>query len=72
MESVPREGSFVETTEPAVGHGSVLEHAVWNFIIAGVNRSYTHELIRHRTGFGYSQFSQRYVDDRPRILLSRT
>ena len=46
-----------------VGHGSVLEHAVWNFIIAGVSRSFTHELIRHRAGFGYSQLSQRYVDE---------
>lgn len=46
-----------------VGHGSVLEHAVWNFIITGVSRSLTHELIRHRAGFGYSQLSQRYVDE---------
>lgn len=45
------------------GHGSVLEHAVWNFIITGVSRSFTHELIRHRAGFGYSQLSQRYVDE---------
>ena len=27
-------------------HGSVLEHAVWNFIITGVSRSFTHELFR--------------------------
>jgi thymidylate synthase (FAD) len=46
-----------------VGHGSVLEHAVWNFIVTGVSRSLTHELIRHRAGFGYSQLSQRYVDE---------
>lgn len=46
-----------------VGHGSVLEHAVWNFILTGVSRSFTHELIRHRAGFGYSQLSQRYVDE---------
>jgi len=44
-------------------HGSVLEHAVWNFIIAGVSRSFTHELVRHRAGFAYSQLSQRYVDE---------
>jgi len=44
-------------------HGSVLEHAVWNFIIAGVSRSFSHELVRHRAGFGYSQLSQRYVDE---------
>lgn len=45
------------------GHGSVLEHGVWNFIITGVSRSFTHELIRHRAGWGYSQLSQRYVDE---------
>ncbi len=44
-------------------HGSVLEHAVWNFVFTGVSRSLTHELIRHRAGFGYSQLSQRYVDE---------
>lgn len=46
-----------------VGHGSVLEHSIWNFIITGVSRSFTHELVRHRAGFGYSQLSQRYVDE---------
>lgn len=46
-----------------VGHGSVLEHTVFNFIITGVSRSFTHELVRHRAGFGYSQLSQRYVDE---------
>ena len=46
-----------------VGHGSVLEHCAWNFIIAGVSRSFTHELVRHRAGFSYSQLSQRYVDE---------
>jgi thymidylate synthase (FAD) len=46
-----------------VGHGSVLEHAVYNFILTGVSRSFTHELVRHRAGFGYSQLSQRFVDE---------
>lgn len=46
-----------------VGHGSVLEHATFNFIITGVSRSFTHELVRHRAGFGYSQLSQRFVDE---------
>jgi thymidylate synthase (FAD) len=32
-------------------------------LITGVSRSLTHELIRHRAGFGYSQLSQRYVDE---------
>src|SRR5260221_2545999 len=46
-----------------VGHGSVLEHAVWNLLLTGVSRSLTHELVRHRAGMGYSQLSQRYVDE---------
>src|SRR5580704_5963450 len=46
-----------------VGHGSVLEHAVWNFIITGISRSCSHELVRHRAGWAYSQLSQRYVDE---------
>ncbi len=36
-----------------VGHGSVLEHAVWNLLLTGVSRSLTHELVRHRAGFGF-------------------
>ena len=46
-----------------VGHGSVLEHAVWNFVFVGVSRTLTHELVRHRAGMGYSMLSQRYVDE---------
>jgi len=46
-----------------VGHGSVLEHAVWNLLFVGISRSCTHELIRHRAGWGFSQLSQRYVDE---------
>lgn len=46
-----------------VGHGSVLEHATFNFIITGVSRSFTHELVRHRIGVAFSQLSQRYVDE---------
>ncbi len=45
------------------GHGSVLEHAVWNLLVTGVSRSLTHELIRHRAGVSPSQLSQRYVDE---------
>ncbi len=46
-----------------VKHGSVLEHAVWSLLIEGVSRALTHELVRHRAGFGFSQLSQRYVDE---------
>ncbi len=46
-----------------VGHGSVLEHAVWNFLFVGISRTCTHELVRHRAGWAFSQLSQRYVDE---------
>lgn len=45
-----------------VKHGSVLEHANYTFIIEGVTRALTHELIRHRAGCAVSQLSTRYVD----------
>ena len=46
------------------GHGSVLEHANYSLLVEGVSRSLTHELVRHRAGFAYSQLSQRYVDEK--------
>src|SRR3954468_5803126 len=45
------------------GHGSVLEHANYTLLLEGVSRSLTHELVRHRAGFAFSQLSQRYVDE---------
>lgn len=45
-----------------VGHGSVLEHTVFNFIFTQISRSLSHELVRHRAGMAYSQLSQRYVE----------
>jgi thymidylate synthase (FAD) len=45
------------------GHGSVLEHANYTVLIEGVSRALTHELVRHRAGFAFSQLSQRYVDE---------
>lgn len=44
-----------------VGHGSVLEHAVWTLLVEGISRSLSHELVRHRH-LSPSQLSQRYVD----------
>lgn len=45
------------------GHESVLEHATWSFIIDRVSRAFTHQLVRHRIGFSYSQLSQQYHDE---------
>ncbi len=44
-------------------HGSVLEHVNFSLLLEGISRSLTHELVRHRAGFAYSQLSQRYVDE---------
>ena len=43
--------------------GSVFEHINYGFAFTGVSRSLTHELVRHRAGFAFSQRSQRYVDE---------
>lgn len=53
------------------GHGSVLEHANYSFLIYGASRSFTHELVRHRAGIGYSQLSQRYVDGKVLRFVER-
>ena len=44
-------------------HESVLEHAVWTILISGVSRAFTHQLVRHRVGFAFSQLSQQYHDE---------
>ncbi len=45
------------------GHGSVFEHSTYAVLIEGISRSCSHELVRHRAGWAYSQLSQRYVDE---------
>ena len=52
--------AYIERLTSA-GHGSVLEHASFSFLLYGVSRSVTHELVRHRAGVAVSQISQRYV-----------
>jgi thymidylate synthase (FAD) len=52
--------AYIERLTSA-GHGSVLEHASFSFLLYGISRSVTHELVRHRAGAGFSQVSQRYV-----------
>ncbi len=43
------------------GHHSVLEHASFTFLIQGLSRIASHQLVRHRIA-SYSQQSQRYAD----------
>jgi thymidylate synthase (FAD) len=54
-----------------VRHGSVLEHPSYTVIVYGADRSFTHELVRHRTGVAYSQVSQRYVDGKTLRFVER-
>jgi thymidylate synthase (FAD) len=43
------------------GHGSPLEQVWFEFLIAGVSRTFSHQFVRHRTGISFEQQSQRYV-----------
>jgi len=45
------------------GHDSVLEHASITFLVTGISRALSHQLVRHRVGCSYSQRSQRYVKE---------
>jgi thymidylate synthase (FAD) len=44
------------------GHGSVLEHANYTFLVTNASRGFTHEMVRHRAGFAFSQESTHYID----------
>lgn len=46
------------------GHLSVFEHASVTFLVEGISRSCSHQLVRHRLA-SYSQLSQRYVKGLP-------
>jgi len=44
-----------------LGHGSIFEHACFTFAVARCSRGFTHQMVRHRAGFGYSQESTHYI-----------
>jgi thymidylate synthase (FAD) len=46
-----------------MGHESVLEHVNWSFVITGISRALSHQLVRHRVRFAFSQLSQQYHDE---------
>ncbi len=46
----------------AMGHMSPIEHASFTFTVAGISRSLSHQLVRHRIA-SYSQKSQRYIKE---------
>ncbi len=53
------------------GHGSVVQHANYSFIIWGIDRACSHELVRHGTGTAFSQLSQRYVSGKTLRFVER-
>jgi flavin-dependent thymidylate synthase len=59
---VPNNTLYVRRKGKPVWSGnSVLEHSSFSFLLYGISRSVTHELVRHRAGAAFSQVSQRYV-----------
>lgn len=44
-----------------IGHDSPLEHVSFTFAIEGIDRTISHQIVRHRVA-SYSQQSQRYVN----------
>ncbi len=50
------------------GHHSVLEHATATFVVSGVSRACTHQLVRHRL-CSFSQKSQRYVSEKQAAFI---
>lgn len=62
---LPKGRSNIENQKDIISsfHGSVLEHAVVSLFIEGIDRGCSHEIVRHRAGFSYSQRSTRYVNE---------
>lgn len=53
-----KDGSF----KYGPAHGAVVEHPNWTFLVVGAGRGFSHEQVRHRVGWAYSQLSTRYCD----------
>lgn len=56
----------------AQGHESVLEHVSWTFLLTGVTRAFSHQLVRHRIGFAFSQLSQQYHEETKATFVEPT
>ena len=63
-------GKVIERIKSSIeqGHLGVLEHAVFTFVIEGISRNLTHQLVRHRTA-AYLQQSQRAVNMRNAAII---
>ncbi len=61
-QSPRRDGDYIHNLIRQ-GHESVLEHVSWTFLMVGISRAFTHQLVRHRVGFAFSQLSQQYHEE---------
>lgn len=59
---------YIRSTVIQKQHYSIVEHASATFLIEGVSRNLTHELIRHRH-LSFSQLSQRFCDESDRDFV---
>jgi thymidylate synthase (FAD) len=57
-----KDGAFLED-KIGMEHLSIIEHACFSFMIEGISRACSHQLVRHRIA-SYSQKSQRYVNEK--------
>jgi flavin-dependent thymidylate synthase len=69
---VPNNTLYVRRNGKPVWSGnSVLEHAYYSMVVWGVDRAFSHEMLRHRAGWAFSQLSQRYVDGKTLRFVER-
>lgn len=54
--------NLIGLNREGIAHGSVTEHINFNFLVVGAGRGFSHEQVRHRVGWAYSQLSTRYCD----------
>ncbi len=46
----------------SIGHESVFRHAHATFVVSGISRVCSHQLVRHHAGIDFTQESQRHVE----------
>ena len=65
---VPQDADGVVRRVLAYGHESIAEHASFTFLIEGISRACSHQLVRYRHA-SFAQQSQRYVEGVPEFVV---
>ena len=63
--------TFIKKFVIDMDHSSLLEHYSFTFLVEGISRCCSHQLVRHRIG-SYHQKSQRYVKEENLIVVPLT